>query len=160
MADLRLIYAVILSILPITELRAGLPLAIIYANDNNIPIILVFLLIVLINILAIFLAFFFLDKIHRILLKLKFYKKIFDFYLNKIQRKVDKFEKKYSLLGSLALTLFVAVPLPATGAWSGVLISWILDLDRRKSILAISLGVIIAGILVLLGTFGFLNLLH
>jgi uncharacterized membrane protein len=158
--DLRLIYAIILSILPITELRAGLPLAVIYARDNNIPIILVFLLIVLVNILAIFLAFYFLDKIHGKLLRFRFYKKIFGFYLNKLQKRADKFEKKYSLIGFLALTLFVAIPLPATGAWSGVLISWILDLDRRKSILAISLGVIIAGILMLLGTLGFLNFFH
>ncbi len=158
--DLRLIYAVILSILPISELRAGLPLAIIYAQGNNIPIILVFLLIVLCNILAIFIAFYFLDKIHEKLLKFKFYKNIFGFYLNRLQKKIDKFEEKYSVIGFLALTLFVAIPLPATGAWSGCLIAWILDLDRRKSILAIGSGVALAGILVLLGTLGFLNLLH
>jgi len=156
--DLRLIYAIILSILPITELRAGLPLAIVYANDNNIPIILVFILIILVNILAIFLAFFFLDKIHERLLKLKFYKRVFEFYLNKLQKKTDKFEKRYSAIGILALVLLTAIPLPVIGgAWTAVLLSWILDLDRRKSILAISLGVIIAGILVLLGTLGFLN---
>jgi len=159
--DLRLIYAAILSILPITELRAGLPLAIIYANDNNIPIILVFLLIILVNILAIFLAFFFLDKIHEKLLRLKFYKKIFEFYLNKLQKRVDKFEERYSLIRFLALIFLTAIPIPIIGgAWTTVLISWILDLDRKKSILAISLGVIIAGILVLLGTLGFLNFFH
>ena len=160
MVDLRIIYAILLSILPISELRGGLPLAIIYARSNNIPVILVFLLIVSFNILAIFIAFYFLDKIHHLFLRIRIYKKFFEGYLKVIQRKIDKFEKKYSAIGFLALTLFVAVPLPATGAWSGVLISWLLDLDRKKSILAIALGVLIAGILVLLGTLGLLNLLN
>ncbi len=156
--DLRIIYAIILSILPISELRGGLPLAVIYATQNNIPIALIFFLIVMANILAIFLAFFFLDRVHHIFLGNRAYKRFFDRYVETIQKKVDKFEKKYSAMGFFALSLFVAVPLPATGAWSGVLISWLLDLDRKKSIFAIALGVLIAGVLVLFGTLGFLNL--
>ncbi len=156
--DFRIIWAIILSILPISELRGGLPLAVIYANQHNIPLSLIFPLIVMANILAIFLAFFFLDRFHHVFLNIKVYKRFFDRYAERFQKKVDKFEKKYSAMGFLALTLFVAVPLPATGAWSGVLISWLLDLDRKKSMLAIALGVLIAGILVLLGTLGFLNL--
>ncbi len=156
--DLKLIYAIILTILPISELRGGLPLAIIYANQNNIPIFLIFPLIVMLNILVIFFVFYFLDNIHHILLNIKIYKRFFDAYIERFQKKVDKFEKKYSTMGFLALMLFVAVPLPVTGVWSGCLLSWILDLDRKKSILSISIGVIIAAILVLLGTLGFLNL--
>jgi len=156
--DLKIIYALLLSILPISELRGGLPLAIVYANQHNIPLALIFPLIVMANILAIFLAFFFLDRFHNVFLNMKFYKRFFDKYVERFQKKVDKFEKKYSTMGFFALTLFVAIPLPATGAWSGVLISWLLDLDRKKSMLAIALGVLLAGVLVLLGTLGFLNL--
>jgi uncharacterized membrane protein len=156
--DLRIIYAIILSILPISELRGGLPLAVIYANQHNIPVLLIFSLIVIVNIFAIFIAFFFLDKLHHLFLKIKIYRKFFDRHMERFQRKVDKVEKRYSSVGFLALTLFVAIPLPATGAWSGVLISWLLDLDRRKSVLAIALGVLIAGALVLFGTLGILNL--
>jgi uncharacterized membrane protein len=156
--DLRIIYALLLSILPISELRGGLPLAIIYAREHSIPILLIFSLIVMANILAIFLAFFFLDKVHHLFLKIKFYKKFFDRYVEKLQKKVDKFEKKYSARGFFALTLFVAIPLPATGVWSGCLIAWLLGLDRKKSILNMAIGVAIAGILVLLGTLGVLSL--
>lgn len=156
--DLRIIYAIILSMLPISELRGGLPLAIVYANEHSIPIALVFSLIVLANILVIFFVFYFLDNIHHLLLRIKTYKKLFDKYVERIQKKLDKFEKKYSAIGFLALTLFVAVPLPATGAWSGCLIAWLMNLDRKKSILSISLGVIIAGVLVLVGTLGFLRI--
>ncbi len=156
--DLRIIWAIILSMLPISELRGGLPLAIVYAKDYNIPLALIFSLIVMANIIAVFLVFFFLDRFHHLFLRIKIYKKFFDKYVERIQKKVDKFEKKYKAGGFLALTLFVAIPLPATGAWSGCLIAWLLDLDRKKSILAISLGVLIAGILVLFGTLGFLRI--
>jgi uncharacterized membrane protein len=157
MVDLRLLYALILSILPISELRGGIPLAIIYANENNIPSFFVISLMILANILAIFIAFYFLDNIHKLLLKSKVYKKVFDSYFEKIQKKVDKFEKEFSTMGFLALTIFVAIPLPGTGAWSGCIISWILGLDRKKSILSMGLGVLIAGVLVSLGTFGILK---
>jgi len=156
--DLRLFYAIILTLMPITELRAGLPLALIYAIDNNIPIFLIFLLIVLINILLIFFIFFFLDYLHSALMNIKIYKETYNKFLKRFQKKVDKLEKRHNVLGFLALTLFVAIPLPGTGAWTGTLAAWILGLNRKKSILAISLGVLIAGILILFGTLGVLKL--
>ncbi|MCX6746910.1 MAG: small multi-drug export protein [Candidatus Pacearchaeota archaeon] len=156
--DLRLLWAFILAMLPVSELRGGLPLAIIYAREHGIPILFVFLLIVMANILIIFFVFYFLDNIHKIFLKNKFYKKFFENYIKRLQKKMDKFEKKYSTMGFIALSIFVAVPLPGTGAWTGCLLSWLLKLDRKKSILSIALGVAIAGILMLFGTLGFLKL--
>jgi uncharacterized membrane protein len=141
--------------LPLLELRVGLPFAISYAVKNNIPIFPVSLLIILSNILVIFFVFYFLDNLNKRCMKNKVYTKIFNFYLRKMQNKIDKFEKKYSILGFIGLLIFVSVPLPGTGAWSGVFISWILDLDRKKSILSIAGGVLIAGVLILLTTLGF-----
>jgi len=155
--DLRILYALILSFLPISELRGGMPLAVIYAVDNKIPIFFVFSLVVLMNILAIFFAFYFLDNIHKNFLKAKTYKKFFNGYLKNFQKKVDKFEGKYKSLGFFSLMIFVAIPLPGTGAWTGVLLSWLLGLDKKKSITAIALGVLIAGIIVLLGTLGIIS---
>ncbi len=157
--DLRLIWAMLLTIMPVTELRVGLPLAILYATDNGIPVWLIFTLIILLNVLIIFFIFYFLDNLHQIFLKSKIYRKLFEKYLEKFQGKVDKFEKRYNTLGFFALVTFVAVPLPGTGAWTGCLLSWLADLDRKKSIWAISLGVLIAGLLILFGTLGFLSLL-
>lgn len=156
----KLIYAILLTLMPITELRIGLPLAISYALENNIPVFLVFLLIVLTNLLLVFFVFYFLDKIHLCLLKIRPYNRMFNKFLKKFQKKVDKFEKKHKKTGFLALTLFVAVPLPGTGAWSGCLLAWLLDLNRKKSILAISLGIIIAGTIILLGSLGFIKLFN
>lgn len=155
--DLRLLYAVFLSVLPIAELRGGLPLAILWANDSNVPVFLVFFLILLLNILVIFFIFYFLDNLHHVFLKIKIYNRIFEKYMTRFQKKINVFEKKYKTLGFLALILFVAVPLPGTGAWTGCLLSWVVNLDRKKSVLAIALGVSIAGILILLGTLGLIN---
>jgi len=157
--DLRLLYAAILTLFPGTELRFGLPVAMLYAQNNNVPLILIFLLIILINILLIFIIFFFLDHLHGWLMNFKFYERFFKASLKRFQKKIDKFEKRYSTLGFFALTLFVAVPLPVSGAWSGSLISWLLGLDRKKSIFSIALGVFIAGLLIFLGMLGFLSFL-
>jgi len=157
MIDLRFIYAILLSILPVSELRGGL----IYASLNGLNPLASFLICTTANILVIFLIFFFLDKINHLFLRIRFYKRFFDKYLEILHKKIDKFEEKYSAVGFLALVFFTAIPIPIIGgAWTAVLISWILDLDRRKSILAISLGVVIAGILISIGTFGLASLLH
>lgn len=157
--DLKLLWAVILTIMPVTELRVGLPVAILYAMEQNIPIWLIFCLIILLNVLVIFFVFYFLDNLHHVFLRIKPYRKLFEKYVERFQRKVDKFEKRYETLGFFALVLFVAIPLPGTGAWTGCLLSWLVGLDRKRSILAISIGVLIAGLFILFGTLGFLNLL-
>jgi len=135
-----------------------LPLAIAYAIDNNLPIYSVFLMILFLNILVIFFIFYFLDNLHSLFMKFSPYRKVFGAFIKRFRKKVDKFEERYESLGFLALVLFVAVPLPGTGAWTGCLLAWLLDLRRRESIIAISLGVIIAGILILLGTLGVLRI--
>jgi len=87
-------------------------------------------------------------------MRIKLYQKLFDLYLRRLQKRINKFELRYSAQGFLALALFVAVPLPGTGAWSGCLLAWLLGLERKNSILAISIGVVAAGILILIGTLG------
>jgi uncharacterized membrane protein len=155
----NLFLAIILSFLPISELRGGLPIAIKYALDNNLSISLIFIIIILTNILAIFFVFFFLDFLHVRFMKINAYKRFFSRYIRRIEVKGRKVEKKIGLIGYLALMLFVAIPLPTTGAWTGSVIAWFLKLDRRKSIISIASGVILAGFIVLLITLGILNLL-
>jgi len=157
----QLLLAIILSILPITELRAGLPVAVDYALKNNISIIPIFFLIILVNIAVIFLVFFFLDFFHKWFLKINIYKRVFGYFVERTRKKAESVKEKMSVYGFLALAIFVAIPLPATGAWTGCLIAWLLGLDRKKSIAAIGLGVIVAGIIILiasLGVFGLIGL--
>lgn len=153
------ILALFLTVVPFIELRGGLPLAVVRSNEIGIPMPLVFLIIVSLNILIIFFIFFFLDNLHNSLLNWNFYKKNFDKQLLRLQGKIDRFEKCYEKLGFWAMVFFVAVPFPGTGVYSGTLIAWVLGLNRKKMILAISLGTIIAGILVLLATLGVIKLI-
>lgn len=149
----QILFGFLLTMLPIFELRGGLPLIVEYTVKNGISVWPYFLIVLILNILTILIVFLFLDFFHEILLNLKSYKKFFEKVLGRIQRKIHKVqETKY-----LALMLLVAVPLPGTGAWTGTLIAWLLKLNRLKSFIAISVGVIIAGILVLSASLGFFS---
>jgi len=149
-----LIWTIILSFLPISELRGGM----IYAVYSGMNPYSAFFLCVIINLIAIIFAFFFLDFLHKEFMKIKIYRKVFDRYMEGIRKKAKGLEKQIGNYGFLALAIFVAVPIPGTGAWTGALIAWYLGLDRKKSILSISLGVLGAGIIILLGILGFIRI--
>ena len=74
-----------------------------------------------------------------------FYHNLFEKTVTRARNKVGEKVRKYGLLG---LMLFVAIPLPITGAWTGTIGAWVLGLDRKRSILFIILGVLTAGIIV------------
>jgi len=136
-----IIWTIILSILPISELRGGIVYAILEGGINPLTS---FLIAVLANILIIPVIFFFLDHIHFVLMKIKPYNKAFNFYIN---RKVERIKRKYETLELFVLFLFVAIPSPGTGAYTGALLAWFFKLDRKKSFAIIALGVIVAGII-------------
>ena len=143
---------ILLSILPISELRGAIP----YAIINNINPLSAFFLAVLANFLVAPIMFFFLDNLHKYFLKIKSYEKFFNKY---VESKRKSFEKHVRTKFEFwALVIFIAIPLPLTGAYSGTLIAWFFKLKRRKSYLAVFLGVLIAGIIVTLTTLGIKNL--
>jgi uncharacterized membrane protein len=154
MAWWNIIVAVVLSFLPIAELRGGIPLAILTGVDPWIA----FILCTLVNILAIFFVFFFLDKIHLWLLSYRWYKKSINLFFEKAKKRSKNVKKGIDTWGMIALTIFVAVPLPGTGAWTGSLIAWLLKINRKKEFYAIALGVLIAGIIVTLAITGIVSL--
>ena len=77
----------------------------------------------------------------------------------RISRTIESWKKGFEVYEELALMLFVAVPLPLTGAWTATLISEVLDLNRMKASLAIAGGVLIAAVIVFTGTTGVLWLI-
>jgi len=127
----------LLALVPISEVRGAIP----YGYFNGLPIVNVVLLSMLINMMVPVIGFAFLNTLHRTLMKWHFYARIFGKLIEKARYKVGDKVRKYGIWG---LTAFVAIPLPITGAWTGVLGAWVLDLDRKKSIPAIMLGVAIA----------------
>lgn len=130
-------------ILPVSELRGGLP----YALSNGVPLVPAYLFCVFINLLAAPLVLLFLHTLHGLLSRIPVYERIFDRLVagarRKVQRRVEKF-------GYWGLVLFVGIPLPITGAYTGALGAWILGMKPRKSLLAISVGVMAAGIIIVL----------
>lgn len=134
---------ILLSMLPISELRGGIPLAI----ASSISPINSFLMCTLANILVIPIVFIFLETLNKLFLRIPSYSRFFHRNLEKAQKKIHQQVEKYGYIG---LMIFVAIPLPFTGAYTGALGSWALGMNRKKSFAYIALGVIIAGIIVTL----------
>jgi uncharacterized membrane protein len=137
----EILQVIILSMLPFSELRGGIPLAV----ALGINPFLAFIIAVAANIAVVPLIFLFLDYMHEHFMKIPFYARAFNHFLERARRKS---EKKLGQWGYFGLLLLVAVPLPVTGAYTGTLAAWFFELDRKKSMMTIAGGVIIAGIIV------------
>ena len=84
----------------------------------------------------------------------KFIGKFFTFCLEKGEKGGKKLQAKAGRGLFVALMLFVGIPLPGTGAWTGTLAASMLDMDFKKSIIAVMLGVVIAGVIMGLASMG------
>ncbi len=144
---------------PLVEIRG----AAIYAAAQNLNIPLTYLFAMIGNMIPVPLIFFFARKFLVWGARFKWAKgfgwigKFFNFCLEKGERGGKKLTEKAGRSTYLALFLFVGIPLPGTGAWTGTLAASILDLDFKKSVIAIIAGVTLAGIimgLISMGAFG------
>jgi len=133
--------AILISIIPIAELRGGIPFAI--ANDMN-PVLAYFICVVA-NILAFPIVYLFLEFLHPLFSKIDFYKNIYDQFVIKTRKKIDGKIERYGFWG---LMIFVMIPLPITGVYTGSFGAWLLNIPKKKAFLAVVLGVIISGIIV------------
>lgn len=139
-----ILFTFFFSMLPITELRAALPWAIIKLNLNPG---LAFTVSVLGNISIAFFILLFLEKTANLLSR---HSDLFRKYFQKLlQRTKNRHQGKFSVLAEFALIVIVATPLPFTGAWSGCLAAFVFQIPRKKSFILVSIGVIIAGLIVL-----------
>jgi len=134
---------VALSFLPISELRGAIP----FAVARGVPLWQAALVATACNVLVAPVAFLFLETVHKLLYRWKFYAGVFDRFIARARGKVHEKVEKYGYLGIL---VFVAIPLPVTGAWTGTLGAWILGLGRRKTMLVVAGGVLVAGVIVTL----------
>lgn len=129
----------IISMVPFLELRGGLLAAALLQVDifTAIPICIIG------NILPIPFILWFITPIFNWLKKTKLFRPLVEKLENKAASKSDKIEKGYFW----GLALFVGIPLPGTGAWTGSLIAAMLDIPKKKSIPAVVLGVCLAAAL-------------
>ncbi len=137
----NIISSIIASMLPVSELRGGIPIA--YLSGNGI--ILSFLICTFANLLVVPIGWLFLEEFNSLFLKIDSYNKFFNNQVATARRKMKKTVDKYGYLG---LMIFIAIPLPLTGAYTGTLGAWALGMEKKKSIMYGILGVIIAGIIV------------
>lgn len=143
--------AFIVSLLPVLELRGGL----IVAKLLGIDFFKAFLICFIGNLLPIPFILLFIRKIFALLKKIKWFKRLLEKLEAKSIRKAEGV-KKYRLLG---LFMFVAIPLPGTGAWTGALIADLLDIRIKHSFPVIVLGVFVAGIIISALSYGLFGLL-
>lgn len=141
----------IISILPILELRGGL----IAASLLNVSPLTGYIVSIIGNTLPVPFILLFINKILDRMGKSKIK------WMNKLSKWLDKKARKHKdsieKYGYLGLTLFVGVPLPGTGAWTGCLAASVLNMDKKKSFISIMLGIIMASIIMMLISYGLLK---
>ena len=114
-----------LALLPISELRGAIP----FALGSGLPLVFTYFFAVFLNALVGPIVYLFLSTIHRIIIRFRWYKSFFDLFVERNRHKVENKIKKYGYAG---ITLFVAIPLPVTGAYTGTLVAWLMGLDAKK----------------------------
>ena len=141
----------IISILPILELRGGL----IAASLLNVSPLTGYIVSIIGNTLPVPFILLFINKILDSMGKSKIK------WMNKLSKWLDKKARKHKdsieKYGYLGLTLFVGVPLPGTGAWTGCLAASVLNMDKKKSFISIMLGIIMASIIMMILSYGLLK---
>ncbi len=151
---LKYLIVFLISMVPLIELRGAIP----YAVGFKLPLLTSYIVAILGNMLPVPFIFFFARKILEWGKDKKFTKKFFTFCLEKGNKGGQKLQEKAGRNVYLALFLFVGIPLPGTGAWTGTLAASLLNLDFKKSVLAIMGGVVLAGIIMGLVSLGVFNI--
>jgi uncharacterized membrane protein len=134
----------VMAMLPIIELRGALPYAICVKPELWLPK--AYLLAVIGNFVPVVPILLFLGPVSDWLRKVPLFDKFFIWLFARTRRR-GRLIEKYEAIG---LTMFVAIPLPVTGAWTGALAAFIFGIRRKWAIPCIALGVMIAGVVVIL----------
>ncbi|MDO4963011.1 MAG: small multi-drug export protein [bacterium] len=141
------------SMVPIVELRGAIPVAV----GMDLDKLLSFIICMIGNMLPVPIIYLFARKVLNWGSNKKIIGKFFCWCLKKGETAGKKLESKAGRGLYFALFLFVGIPLPGTGAWTGTLASSILDLDFKKTVIAVSFGVLLAGLIMMAISFGIFN---
>ena len=139
----------VISLLPILELRGGL----LAAGALNLSPFIAYPIAIIANLLPIPFILMFLTPIFNWMKRTKLFKGI----VEKLEKKAEKNKGKFEKGEFIALVLFVGIPLPGTGAWTGALIASVLRKKKKKAMIAITLGVIMASVIMMILSYGVLN---
>lgn len=139
----------IISLLPILELRGGL----LAAGALNLSSFIAYPIAIVANLLPIPFILMFLTPVFNWMKKTKLFKGL----VVKLEKKADKHKGKFAKGEFVALILFVGIPIPGTGAWTGALIASVLGMKKKKAMLAIVIGVFMASVIMMILSYGLLN---
>lgn len=151
----KFLIAFLISMVPLIELRGAVP----YALAIGLPILPAYITCIIGNMLPVPFIFFFARKVLEWGADKPLIGKFFTFCLKKGEAGGEKLQKTAGRGLYVALFLFVGIPLPGTGAWTGTLAASILDMDFKKSVVAVMAGVILAGIIMGIASAGVLALI-
>lgn len=151
------IYIFLIAMVPLIELRGALPVAYgIHTANPDFSLLWSYVIIAIGNILPVPFIYLFARKVLEWGKGKRFIGKFFTWCLVKGEKGGKKLQEKAGRGLYWALVLFVGIPLPGTGAWTGTLAASFLDMDFKKSVLAVIGGVVLASIIVgLVCTLGF-----
>lgn len=155
----KILIVLVISMIPLIELRGAIPVAI--GMDLGLPEWLVLLIAIFGNIIPVPIIYLFARKVLEwgSNVKWKPFKNFCNFCLKKGEKAGQKLLKKAKSGVYFALFLFVAIPIPGTGAWTGTLAASILNLDFKKTVIAIIAGILVAGLIMLTVSLGLFKVL-
>ena len=139
-----------ISMIPLIELRGAIPVS----QGLNLPLFASYAICILGNIIPVPFIYLFARRILEWGKDKAIIGKFFTFCLEKGERGGQKLQEKAGRGLFIALLLFVGIPLPGTGAWTGTLAASLLNMGFRRTVLAVTLGVLLAGIIMLLMSAG------
>ena len=147
----------LVSMVPIVELRGAIPIAIDVYHLNLVPS---FIICIIGNMVPVPLIYFLARKVLEWGKDKKVIGKFFNWCLVKGERAGNKLQRSIGKKGTfVALLLFVGIPLPGTGAWTGTLAASFLDLDFKRTVIAVVCGVLLAGVIMALFSYGLLGVI-
>jgi len=144
----------LVSMVPLIELRGAVPIGLSNLFGDPLQILPLYITCILGNMLPVPIIFFFARKVLLWGKDKKFIGKFFTFCIEKGEKGGKKLQEKAGRGLYFALFLFVGIPLPGTGAWTGTLAASFLDMDFKKSSIAVMAGVVLAGIIMGLASAG------
>ena len=151
----KYLWIAFVSMVPLIELRGAIPIS----QGLGLPVIPSYIVCIIANMVPVPIIYLFARKVLEWGADKPLIGGFFSWCLKKGEHGGQKLQAKAGRGLFLALLLFVGIPLPGTGAWTGTLAASILDMDFKSSVLAVMLGVLLAGVIMMTVSFGVFGVL-
>ena len=152
----KYIIVFLISMVPIVELRGAIPIGV---GAYNLPVLTTFIICIIGNMIPVPFIFLFARKVLEWGQDKPYIGPLFKWFIKKGHKGGRKLQSKAGRGLYYALFLFVGIPIPGTGAWTGTLAVSILDLDFKKTVFSVLGGVLLAGIIMAVSSYGLFKII-